>query len=71
MTKHKHEHRPPRISDQEISDVRVPYWHRAHRDWRFLSVVFLMLLAMAIYLMSGDLAWIPHGHVIPLLETGQ
>ena len=71
MTKHKYEH--PQITRPEtyISDVRVPYWHRAHRDWRFLSVVFLMLLAITVYLLTGDLAWRPHGRVMPLLETGQ
>jgi hypothetical protein len=30
-----------------------------------------MLLAIAIYLLTGDLAWRPHGHIMPLLETGQ
>ena len=71
MTKHKYEHQHPRIPDQQISDVRVPYWHRAHRDWRFLAVVFLMLLAISIYLMTGDLAWTRHGHAMPAVETGQ
>jgi hypothetical protein len=70
MTKHKYEHpRPGRPG--EVSDVRVPYWHRAHRDWRFLAVVFLMLLAIGIYLVTGDLAWTHHGRVVPALETGQ
>jgi len=50
--------------------VRVPYWHRAHRDWRFLAVVFLMLAAIAIYLLTGDEAWGPHGHAVPLIVTG-
>jgi len=70
MTKHKYEHQQPRIPNQEISDVRVPYWHRAHRDWRFLAVVFLMLAAIAIYLLTGDEAWGPHGHAVPLIVTG-
>jgi hypothetical protein len=34
-----------------------PYWRRAHRDWRLWSIVILMLAAMAVYLMTGDLRW--------------
>jgi hypothetical protein len=34
-----------------------PYWRRAHRDWRLWFVVILMLGAMAVYLMTGDLRW--------------
>jgi hypothetical protein len=71
MTKHKYEHKRQAIVRQEISDVRVPYWHRAHRDWRFIAVVFLMLFAIAVYLLTGDLAWTNHGHAMPLLATGQ
>jgi hypothetical protein len=37
-----------------------PYWTRAHRDWRVWVGVVLMLAAMMIYLMTGDLAWGPH-----------
>ena len=32
---------------------------RAHRDWRFLAVLFLMLAAMGSYLFTLDLAWWP------------
>jgi hypothetical protein len=34
-----------------------PYWRRGHRDWRIWLMVILMLGAMAIYLMTGDLRW--------------
>jgi len=34
-----------------------PYWRRAHRDWRLWIIVILMLVAMAVYLMTGDLRW--------------
>jgi hypothetical protein len=30
-----------------------------HRDWRFWVCAFLMAAALAIYVLSGDLAWIP------------
>jgi len=68
MTKHKHEQRHQRNQEQEISDVRAPYWRRAHRDWRFLVVVFLMLAAMATYVMTGNLAWRPRENALPLLD---
>jgi hypothetical protein len=38
----------------------VPYWKRAHRDWRIWVGVLLMFAAMSVYVMSGNLAWRPH-----------
>jgi len=38
----------------------VPYWKRAHRDWRFWIALVLMLLAMAVYVLSDNLAFVPH-----------
>jgi hypothetical protein len=66
MPKHKYEHRHSAIVEQSLSDVRVPYWRRAHRDWRFLAVVVLMLIAIATYILTGDLSWQNHGHILPL-----
>jgi hypothetical protein len=37
-----------------------PYWMRMHRDWRFWVGAVLMSGAIAIYVLSGDLAWVPH-----------
>ena len=42
-----------------------PYWRRMHRDWRFWLGALLMGTALAVYVMSGDLAWVPHGHRLP------
>jgi len=36
-----------------------PYWRRMHRDWRFWVGAFLMAAALAIYVLTGDLAWVP------------
>lgn len=36
-----------------------PYWKRAHRDWRFWIGLILMLAAMAIYVLSDNLAFLP------------
>jgi len=38
------------------------YWRHAHRDWRIWFGVVVMLTAMIIYLMTGDLSWGPHIH---------
>jgi hypothetical protein len=44
-----------------------PYWRRAHRDWRIWFCVVLMLAAMVVYLMTGDLRWPFHGHPQPMV----
>ncbi len=36
-----------------------PYWMRMHRDWRFWIGAVFMAAALAIFVMSGDLAWVP------------
>jgi len=36
-----------------------PYWTRMHRFW--VGAAF-MAGALAIYVLSGDLAWVPVGH---------
>jgi hypothetical protein len=36
-----------------------PYWKHVHRHWWFWIGLFLMLLAMAIYVLSDDLAFLP------------
>jgi hypothetical protein len=46
-----------RPRDGEDGGIHGPYWLRAHRDWRFWAVVFLMLAAMATYVFTNDLAW--------------
>ena len=39
-----------------------PYWRRMHCDWRFWVGAVFMIAAISIYVLSGDLAWIPNGH---------
>ncbi len=36
------------------------YWKRAHHDWRFWVGMVFMLAAIAIYVFSDDLAFLPH-----------
>jgi hypothetical protein len=40
-------------------ESHLPYWKRAHHDWRFWVALCLMLAAMIIYVMSEDFAWLP------------
>ena len=47
---HSHEH--PRS--------RPPRWRRVHHSWIFWVAVFLMLLAIVTYVMTGDLFWALH-----------
>ena len=46
---HPHADRDPR-----------PYWERAHRNWRIWVALFFMLAAITIYVLSDDLAFLPH-----------
>jgi hypothetical protein len=50
-----------------INHGQSPYWRRAHRDWRIWFCVILMLVAMVVYLMTGDLRWPFHGHPQPMV----
>jgi hypothetical protein len=40
-----------------------PYWKRMHCDWRIWVGVVLMLVAIGIYVMSEDFAWLPHSQL--------
>jgi hypothetical protein len=44
-----------------------PYWRRMHTDWRFWVGAVLMFAAIGVYVLSGDLAWIPRAQ--PQLPT--
>jgi hypothetical protein len=37
-----------------------PYWKRAHLDWRIWVALSFMLAAITIYILSDDLALLPH-----------
>jgi hypothetical protein len=37
-----------------------PYWRRMHRDWRVWVGLVLMLVAITVYILSENLAWLPH-----------
>jgi hypothetical protein len=56
MSKHSHNHGSDLSS---LHHGHVPYWKRAHTDWRFWLGVLLMMAAMIVYVLSDDLAWRP------------
>jgi hypothetical protein len=57
MSNIKH-HRQP--GSDSAPQGQVSYWRRAHHDWRFWVGLILMLGAMAIYVLSDNLAFLPH-----------
>jgi len=55
-------------SDSEEPDPG-PYLRRMHHDWRFWVDAVVVAGALAIYVLSGDLAWVPHGHRQPAMPA--
>ncbi len=37
-----------------------PYWRRAHQDWRVWVGLVFMFAAITIYVLSDNLAFLPH-----------
>jgi hypothetical protein len=66
--KHDH-HRFENPNGEELHHGHSPYWKRAHRDWRIWFCVILMLAAMGVYLMTGDLRWPIYGHSQPMVPA--
>jgi hypothetical protein len=57
-TKHVHQ-RERAVDGEHIPRDTVPYWKRAHRDWRIWVGLFLMLAAIGIYVVTVDLSVVP------------
>lgn len=51
-----------RQADQQAAQegLAPPYWTRMHHDWRFWVALILMLAAITVYILSENLAWLPH-----------
>jgi hypothetical protein len=58
MNESTHGNEGPERSRVRNSDG--PYWKRAHRSWWFWIGLVLMLTAITIYVLSDDLAFLPH-----------
>jgi len=57
---HGNEGPDPGNGHQYAAQDRPPYWKTAHRDWRVWAALFFMLAAITIYVLSDDLAFLPH-----------
>lgn len=55
----EHHHHRPASDHKGIHAGHVPYWKRAHADWRLWVGVVVMFIAMIVYVTSEDLAWRP------------
>jgi len=65
MHDNEHGHHSHEGHDQHVHRDPRPYWKRAHRDWRFLAAVFLMLVGIGIYVITLDFAAVPRGQLPP------
>lgn len=45
------------VGDDHPSHGRIPYWRRAHHDWRFWFGLIAMLVAIAVYVGTNDLSF--------------
>jgi hypothetical protein len=60
MTEIKHHHHPDEGPHPAVDrETSVPYWKRAHRDWRFWIGVCFIFTALAVYVVSVDLSLVP------------
>ena len=58
MSSHHHHQQDAKYGCLAAS-LHIPYWKRAHSDWRFWVGIVLMLIAMIVYVMSDNLALRP------------
>ena len=60
MNDNKHSYHQNGEQDRtSVHQGHRPYWTRAHRDWRFWGIMFLMFAAISIYVMSENLSLRP------------
>ena len=58
-----HGNEGPDPSDIRQHHSESAYWRRAHLDWKFWIALVLMFAAIAIYIMSDSLSFLPLGPV--------
>jgi hypothetical protein len=61
MDENKHSHGNEGPERESVPHSHVPYWKRAHHDWRFWVGLVLMFAAITIFVLSDNLAFLPHG----------
>jgi hypothetical protein len=57
---HGNEGPDPGSVHHDVYNDQRPYWKRAHHDWRVWVGLFFMFAAITIYVLSDDLAFLPH-----------
>jgi hypothetical protein len=61
MSESKNHHHPdtgPHLPSGH--DNSIPYWKRAHRDWRMWVAAIFILAALGVYIVTVDLSLVPH-----------
>jgi hypothetical protein len=53
---HTHHDEGPHVA---TGHSHLPYWRRAHLDWRFWVAVFFIAAALFVYITSVDLSLVP------------
>ena len=56
MSESKRSHR----HEDTVPESKAAYWKTAHHHWWFWCGLFLMLAAMAVYVLSDNLSFLPH-----------
>jgi hypothetical protein len=69
MSEIKHHHPQEGPHPPKDSDHYVPYWKRAHKDWRFWVGVICIFVALGVYITSLDLSLVPHRQDQPSSRT--
>jgi hypothetical protein len=63
MPEGKHpDHHHSETGPHEPHEQQLPYWKRAHKDWKFWVGVVFIAAAIVIYVLSLDLSTVPHPH---------
>jgi hypothetical protein len=68
IKQHHHPDEGPHLPKNQGDSI--PYWKRAHRDWRFWCGVSFIFAALAVYIVSVDLSLVPRVYT-PSLTVGK
>jgi hypothetical protein len=61
MPEGKHaDHRHAETGPEPSHPQQIPYWQRAHKDWKFWVGVIMIAAAITVYIFSLDLSTVPH-----------
>ncbi|MGA7684317.1 MAG: hypothetical protein WCC32_00300 [Terriglobales bacterium] len=61
MTMHNTEHPHPNGESHHSHHGEIPYWRRAHHDWRFWVGLIAILVAITVYVGTNNLSMVPSG----------